>query len=144
MKFLISTLLLALTIGCANKAIPISPEIGTQENEKGGLTARVMWMKNKPKSVDFSIAFVSSYGEEIIVKDSSYTLEYKGEKIPIRESRGSSVFSPNSKYEKTLVFVLSENENRQGQVTLTIDPIQSEKDLKHLKPIKFVLPLVHH
>lgn len=141
--FLLSALLLTLTVGCANKAVEISSEVGSMENEKDGLSAQVMWMKNKSNSVDLEIVLVSSYKEEIVIDDGAFSLEYLGEKYPIRSVSGSSVLSPSTRYEKTLVFVLPDNKNRQGIVTLKIDPIQTDKDRKHLSPLKLNLPLVH-
>jgi hypothetical protein len=134
-------MLFALVIGCAHKKVEYTGETGSIDNEKNGLNARVMWLKNKKDMIDINVKFHNNYKNPVFMKQSAFQLTYGGETVSLKNGSGISL-SPDQSGIEILHFAFGADKAKSGNATLKIDPIVNEdKPDKKFPPIVLNLPV---
>ena len=124
--------------GCSHKKLTYQNENAVIENEKGGLSARTIWLKNKKDSIDVLFLLRNQYNETIVLKESAFIVEFGGEKFPARQGTGELVLRAGLTYEKLLIFKMHKHKAMEGTAHFHIEPITTESG-KVLPPLKVSL-----
>ncbi|MBX2994216.1 MAG: hypothetical protein KF681_05330 [Bdellovibrionaceae bacterium] len=135
---LLSVFALIAGFGCGHKKLTYNNENNLVENEKDGLSVRTLWLKNKKDSIDVLLMVRSGYAENIVLKESSFLIEFGGEKFAVRPGTGDLVMRQGLTYERLLIFKMHKAKPMEGTAVVHIDPLVTESG-KKLPPFKLSL-----
>lgn len=132
---------LTLASGCAHKTV-LAPDVATAHSEEGGkgMSARVIWIKNKKSAVDVMVRFTNLYPHSVFLKNKAFQLAVGGNQRGLKNSTFAIELAAGESVEKVLTFEFADSKSRSGTGTLTLSPMNTDNG-SALPVMKIELPL---
>lgn len=133
--------LIAMSSGCAHKTV-LAPDAATAKSEVNGkgMSAQVIWLKNKKNAVDVMVRFTNTYSHSVFLKNKAFQLTVDNNQRGLKNSTFAFELAAGESVEKVLIFDFGESKPKTGTATLTMAPSNTENG-SALPILKIELPL---
>ncbi len=132
----------SFSTGCAHKTV-LDPETAIVKSEADGkgLSAEVLWLKNKNNAVDVLLRFSNSYPHSVFLKNKAFQMTIEGTQRGLKNSTFAFELAAGESTEKVLIFAFGESKPKTGRAVLTIAPVNVDNGAA-LPELKANLPLL--